>query len=1076
VLLLKDLMPDSELHKQWLDGHRMGQAAALCLSGDPALLADGTLFRAEELVAESLQRMQSLRGLPLVTLSNLSRWASLEVGDSRRAPDGVAKRSIELAECIRTLTTPDRKTGGQCAIGMAQCAASVVLRSNWGPESLRRLFISRAAGWYGYGRDEWRGVDERFGPQMGVLRSPWRGGPNTESRLCAAIELSESLRLTFKNKLYWNGRRFAFELMDRLFAWPLLVLQSEGASWAEFGTSLPLKVDLKRIDGPSVLRLMTSADDPVIDHQPWRASTGRVLAEALRQFEAAGGQRRAVAYGLHIEVDFCWADRLMQPLCRGLLLAGRSFEAYLAMVVLSRLLNVPASPATLITGEIDGSEGTPRLAWPGGTEHKIRHVFDSALADRVIVPTGFADRVESLLSSERRRQTASILQVDRLSTAMVAALGPVCAEPKAVRCPEVTRRQDLPLVANARADSIDAVLSRNQDLCVDFSQHPQTTDVCADDLAFTFRRRFAGSPPSTLFVRVHTDEDDDAVWELIGESLAWSESDIDSLLRAGSPVQLAERVIELLDPGKAFVSPAYIVVAGGSDVAEEYRRAVDPTLRPHCLVAVLESLRDKVASSRTALTCRFLLIPSAMRRRKLPEGPLMPPWLERLRVFRGSFDLRCAASVLKDLNAEPGALRKGLDDAVAAGWLLRLPDGDYFLDAYDADTPATTDPAQALADEQSAAEALVGPAFAPGLRRSGLCLDESFRVSSVLEACYHLGQAIVAAGNAGDANGHIANRLQGQLFFAHRYLRRRSLSSLTNRELLWRAPELVMEWVRDDAERMKQAGCVVHPLFYAWEGRVAFNYLWRSQDFSQLESRVDELFKMYRQGLVAINSIDEPNRREIIRHSVGSRLDVLINRIEEERLPRAVLAGAKHASGPAERAALERFATRVGNFIEDIKARDLVREARDAAMRWPDPYIRFAFTPDWIERVGSEAMHAIHASRVLLAGVRNWPTWIHFFPWLFGAIEQAKCEPDADHAALAKMEREAVHAFASAHGLHVNLRERLNKPVVDHHLDSPFAPLAGVYRSNRWSSGNAYIDTNLSSNRKLKLTLLRLGT
>ena len=166
-------MPDSELHKQWLDGHRMGQAAALCLSGDPALLADGTLFRAEELVAESLQRMQSLRGLPLVTLSNLSRWASLEVGDSRRAPDGVAKRSIELAECIRTLTTPDRKTGGQCAIGMAQCAASVVLRSNWGPESLRRLFISRAAGWYGYGRDEWRGVDERFGPQMGVLRSPW---------------------------------------------------------------------------------------------------------------------------------------------------------------------------------------------------------------------------------------------------------------------------------------------------------------------------------------------------------------------------------------------------------------------------------------------------------------------------------------------------------------------------------------------------------------------------------------------------------------------------------------------------------------------------------------------------------------------------------------------------------------------------------------------------------------------------------------------------------------------------------------------------------------------------------------
>jgi hypothetical protein len=241
-------------------------------------------------------------------------------------------------------------------------------------------------------------------------------------------------------------------------------------------------------------------------------------------------------------LDFRFAEPITKDLAT-LCILDRSMETYLAGVILSRLFGEPIPPQTVATGALgDGDPLSAKLVWPEGVLHKVSYAFSASIFDRVIIPSATQDKQhgegkswDECMAEMRDTQTASVLPVKKVKTALRILGGPLATPQQYVRCPELALRNPTLYQEHPRLESLCEVLKRHESVFIDLSAQCSTVDVSARDVLFYLqqvkRRR---NILSWLFVKLNEGEHDDVLWELIGEAIGVSEEEISSLLYATS--------------------------------------------------------------------------------------------------------------------------------------------------------------------------------------------------------------------------------------------------------------------------------------------------------------------------------------------------------------------------------------------------------------------------------------------------------------------------------------------------------------------------------------------------------------
>ncbi|MDB5970962.1 MAG: hypothetical protein JWQ90_3412 [Hydrocarboniphaga sp.] len=1097
MVTFEDLLANDTL-QEWLEGHRLGIAASLRLDGHWELPIEGAV----EFIAQYLTPIPDdgwddnrLLRLPLHTLERLLHLAKLPPSDDVPLPPAITGKAACLARVIDRLTVLDPdKPEAVCPIRFVEQTQSLVFHSNWGADQLGRLFVSQADRVFSISAASWKDRDSDYLSEFRILRSTWMSGPSTLDRLRAAILLGE--KLMWKQQHNWWVKRFKFGLLDRLVAWPLLVMRHDGDERGnDAALSLPLGVDIEMREAGGVMGIRDILGaPPAVSPDRWRASYLRILRGAVGTFRHARGIGGASSIDRVAAVfDFRFADELIRPLLSKISLADRSMEAYLISVILSRLLGQAVSPSTLITGEVsEGAVVNAELVWPGGVPRKLDYVFSSAVADRVIVPASNDNTVGDFLNGARSRQTASVIHIRELRQVLQAAIGLTASPHRFVRCPELSSAEELPppcgLLVQTQTESVERALAENAGIYVDIADHVSALDLTASEVHLALRQRESatGNPLTWLFVRIHEDEDDDALWELIGEGIGASEAEIDGLIRAGSPVRLAERLVAMLELRGPRAAPQYVVVVGGSERWRMLEQIPAIAASIHGLKPVLQEL-DRLAKNSvgSAVVCRFILAPMRLRDPFESEGPASipePDWLDRLRVFRFGFDQACAAFLLQDLEWRGLTLRKHLDSAVNCGWLRKLPDGDYIV-ASGRGAPINIREPRTLARHHHAATRALASFLAYNVRRVGLSRDEASMVANVLEASYHLGAAIHYDGkwsNASNEDHKETQPREEQYLFMHKFSRRRSLSTLRCSALLSDAPFVVMRWVEEESRCLKSEGIALNPLICAWDQNYVLAALNHNIDGTRafVQGILKRIFQLFEHALKNCDASQFSESHDCLLSTVVSRLDGLVALLRKDKVLVKMWKSLVGDAGPLIEFKNE-VKTSVQSWCNTLCLSDLNQQVKKILLADTDLQLATAPLGEWCERIARDEEDPVTAVEILARSVLGNPRWITAWPWFFGALQQANAQTEhsnqhkqirlrvLEKAALLQLERDNV------------LRQRVagqrghTDPSVATNLN-PFAELRRNNPAERRNLGLDYLANNLSS-KKVRARLVVLN-
>lgn len=404
--------------ERWLRAHRLVIAAWNLRQhtgpNSPELVRG---YLDQQLVGLSLEQFSDL---PLLTLDVLARL-DINVLQGLGTEGHFAQLQSRLKQA-RDLITVGSDGGRKASVVRgAQLVAELMLMPSSNARSIARFSSSVLdRSWQGTWRHPvWRRVMDCI-PQMQVVEV------TTGEKIARIAELANLFTQAGSDApKYWAHVEYA--LVNRLLAWPLCASGENGP-----GMSYPLAIDV-HYSGASGIEIVNS---PVVKlgDKPDSSDFERALATSLEaakdlwrsQNGSASRLLRERILGAQLVLNTAPAAALTAPFGEGFgaYIAGRSLEAYIALVALGRLSGIDAFPPIAMSGQIGEptdntaqerhaestvSPSDARVEADRGLFHAIamtrrskRPKTESRPLDRVVEPVaGVASKFEWMLLSKQ---------------------------------------------------------------------------------------------------------------------------------------------------------------------------------------------------------------------------------------------------------------------------------------------------------------------------------------------------------------------------------------------------------------------------------------------------------------------------------------------------------------------------------------------------------------------------------------------------------------------------------------------------------------------------------------------------
>ncbi|MCI0724904.1 MAG: hypothetical protein L0338_38960 [Acidobacteria bacterium] len=637
-----------------------------------------------------------------------------------------------------------------------------------------------------------------------ILRSPWS---RTKDKIAAVREIAELLQDT---ELWAQIENI---LLHHLFCWPLLVFLGSSGATANLGVSLPISVDLDLLSDDYSFE-DASFDDTSFDRMNHRryvtinGQSGTISVDQwidhLEQSVRAGKKLWRAKHGNHgdfrksvkrakVIFDFTFAQAIVADLGRAGLgeisIVDGSADAYFAQVVLNKLRGGPGILASAVTGligeQLSHEDGTLALNYklipPGRIADKLKYVFYSGNFERVVVPAGAEEEVQTMLMSSpsdtsldveasdsmgvefrQSAQTAEIYYAhDLQDVADIVQVGG-WRQYRYVRCPEVawavhSARQRRPGLLDAKDSRVQQIMrflsSNGSPIATLANVSPIAVASALWHINMTLRPQILPYPPPSLswvFIRPLDSEQDSRFWQVLWRVVGASAEDFAKFLQHPSTINAVERLANIFnkfEPDREYPShraPDIIVLVGSECFDNSANQTCNPLSRPFMVSPILKQLNEHLLGPHDN---RLLPLVGRTRILLLPENktesaadhenvePLSARDVSILRVLatlRWGFSQQTASLLLSEFNLSGIAVRRLLQSLRNKG-ALRYGQGIYHIVPSVMATLQTDKDSNVLSRRHFAA----GCALAPFVSRStfpALTLDVAFSAEHLHEA------------------------------------------------------------------------------------------------------------------------------------------------------------------------------------------------------------------------------------------------------------------------------------------------------------------------------------------------------
>jgi hypothetical protein len=643
--------PEGEVDSQtrWLEGHQIGLLSYSLLQAEPGGRMIGALRSA---IADKTSK-------EAIPVGEVPRLASLPVQSLRFLREATADARVagrlrelheEVNDALQWLGAAGEAPYGYTRLARVGTWCAHLLHGSAPPERLLRLGV----GLIGY-RQRSLDVSEvepgELDDPVSILRDPY----TTTAQRCEAVA---AVIATLERDLSarWAIRLLESYLYRHQFAWPLIVLGETDQSGKGYAFGFPVGVDIEFFDRHQQSPTVVLGEEGPVSIQRWRGrlrNSARIGRELWRAKHGHFGQFRHVVYDEQQEdggartvvtFDFTLAQELAAPhkactvKARGgeasdtpdFELSDGSADAYLAQVVLSRLLGRTPAQVNIATGVIGerhkDDEGREYLNYafrkPAGVEAKLEYVFASGHYERIVLPTGSEGEVARWLESADARwaedegdgrQTAEVVYARDLHV-MADAMHPHgWRQYKYIRCPDLAWaahgrdhrgriRTGLLSRSNAGVKRVVKAIQSEDGKSVRRLDALPLEVVSA--LWHLQEQRTDLDPhiPPTLswaFFRVRDCEQSLRFWELVLDACGAPEEDLRALIekpRFDLVVSEIADVLDRLDPNDyrpSHRAPDVLVVVGLERIEEEEELNGLPESDPYRVAEVLAALGEK---------------------------------------------------------------------------------------------------------------------------------------------------------------------------------------------------------------------------------------------------------------------------------------------------------------------------------------------------------------------------------------------------------------------------------------------------------------------------------------------------
>ncbi|MFA6116357.1 MAG: hypothetical protein WC729_20340 [Sphingomonas sp.] len=768
---------------RWIAGLRVGLIAHVLLeTSGPA--GKPLRNRLQSALAEQLACLGAVEGphvdsalkrLPTSTLSALTDpQLETRLGEAHGLRGEFARWATALEDISLS-----RKGGRPALVNASRLLAQLLLQGLSSPSAFVQCGQSVLAQNWQFARreDAWK---ESARAPLAMLRGPAISTTrliDTQARIDALAEFRALIPASLP---YWNLVENA--VFHLLHAWPLVVPKQDTGSLAAF--SIPVAVDI-HFDGRNDVELAGGSVN--LDIEPWRAELEHAASAAKDLWRSKHGGasqvfRETVATA-SVTFDFAVANKMLDDVPFSLAVSEGSMSAYMAQIVLSRLLGRSVGFSSAVTGEIgdrrimpDGRPGLDfRFGEVRGTAAKLRYAFRSRGFTKIVLPDTSDERAgaEYLLA----KTGSPIVEVNYcryLSNVADCCQSNGWRQFSYIRAPDVAReaREHVVAPGSQAFTRVRDLLAENADAVVTMPESVNAADLVLylkhvnDVERFTGDR--GGTPPSLswLFIRAVPEENDRRLWHTIWHAMGATREDFARFKHAGSPRDAATLLAAALNthspsegrPG--FRAPDLLVVLGSEHLDPDDWKAQALGYRTHIFPAIVGALRNddlhgipQLPLRRHVGKTRLIIVPHDSSVPAIPVqgashlGDQDVVILDRLRTFRFGFTQAQGSVLLKALGYQGVDVRSTLQRLTEKGHLGECA-GEYWV-VGSLGAEVGTDVRGAFS--ASRAHWAAALAFAPYLSVAalpGLDIGQALLPQNVHEAGFHLevaGQCAIEA-------------------------------------------------------------------------------------------------------------------------------------------------------------------------------------------------------------------------------------------------------------------------------------------------------------------------------------------
>jgi hypothetical protein len=550
-----------------------------------------------------------------------------------------------------------------------------------------------------------------------VIRDPWGV---THDRCSAVDALLDQL----PTKPEWIKSQLRNTLYHHQFCWPLLTVPSTLVA-----ASLPISVDISFDGEPSEHGVRVLGENGPVSAEDWRARLVRCVSVAKDIWRAKHGHHGkemrslVMSHKVVATIDFEFAQSVVAYPST---LADSSADAYLAQVVLARLLGKAGLGAGTSTGAIgavirddvtDQAQLNYAVDLPDGIAAKVEYAFASRAFERVVLPRGAEESVsrviEAMGAESLSRQSAEIAFVGDLHTMadVMHGCGRGWRQHRYVRSPDIRAllhpsranpalRNGEPLppeVAGAVAFLSDAGGGSIRT----WASSAASIGLALKHLNDDVRTRANPIPPtlSWAFIRAVDYEKGISFWRTLWDVIGAPADGFNSLRRKSQPASIAACIahaMNVFSPDKSCPThraPDVLVIVGSDALVSGEVSVLNPSARPFAFGPVAEvlattgalaPLTHPVLNSLVGGT-RIVLIPAE----QLPTPADLSriandefAVLRQLSAFGSEFTLTMAAGLLNrenDLGAPRTSTVRSMLVALSRRGLLAEGQGRYHI-------------------------------------------------------------------------------------------------------------------------------------------------------------------------------------------------------------------------------------------------------------------------------------------------------------------------------------------------------------------------------------------------------------